>query len=99
MLINEKHILLETGVQVRFQTKFPYHRVVVAVDVSIHSIHALEDLTNECRERFRKRNAWVSRFSKPFPTTEILQCSVPILLGSTDSLSMFDCTQVMSCSM
>lgn len=50
MLVDEKHVLLETRVQVRLQSELPYHRVVMAVDVSVHAVHALEDLAHESRE-------------------------------------------------
>jgi hypothetical protein len=51
MLINEKHVVLETSIEVWLEAEVHNHRIVVAVDVSIYTVHALEDLadkTGEC---------------------------------------------------
>lgn len=52
VLIDEQDILLEAGVEVRFKAQFPNDWVVVAVDVGVDSVHALEDLASQGRERF-----------------------------------------------
>jgi hypothetical protein len=44
MLVNEEHIVLEAGVYVRLEPQVDYDRVVMAVDVRVHPIQALEDL-------------------------------------------------------
>ena len=51
MLIHKQHVLLETCVQVRLKTKLTNHGVVVAVDMSVDTVHALEDLADQRRER------------------------------------------------
>lgn len=61
MLIDKKHILLETGVEVRFQSQLPDYRIVVAVDVRVYTVHSLEDLTDESWEGFWKRNTYDCR--------------------------------------
>ena len=45
MLIYEKHIVLETGIEVRFHTKLDHHGVVMAVDVGIDAIEPFEQLS------------------------------------------------------
>lgn len=41
-LIDEKHVMLETGVQMRFQSQVHDYRIMMAVDMCIHSIQAFE---------------------------------------------------------
>lgn len=50
VLVNEKDVLLETGVEMGLESKLTDHGVMVAVDVSVNAVHAFEDLTNEGRE-------------------------------------------------
>lgn len=50
VLVDEEHVLLEACVQVRLKTELPDDGVVVAVDVSVDAVHALEDLAHERRE-------------------------------------------------
>ena len=57
MLVDEQHILLEAGVQMRFQAKLTDDRVVVAVDVCVDTVHALEYLSNQRRESLWERHA------------------------------------------
>jgi len=57
VLVDEEHVLLKAGIEVRLQTKFADHWVMVAVDVGIDAIHALEDLADQRRKRLRERNA------------------------------------------
>jgi hypothetical protein len=38
VLINEQHIVLEAGVEVRLEAEVNYHGIVVAVDVSVDAI-------------------------------------------------------------
>lgn len=58
MLINEEYILLEAGVQVRLQAKLTDDRVVVAVDMGVDTVHALEYLSNQRREGLWERHAY-----------------------------------------
>lgn len=56
MLVNEQDIVLEAGVEVGFKTKFTDDWVMVAVDMRIDTVHALEDLSNHARKRLREWN-------------------------------------------
>jgi len=57
VLVNEEHVLLEARVQMRLQTELPDDGVVVAVNVSVDTIHALEDLAHQGRERLGEGDA------------------------------------------
>lgn len=46
VLVNEEHVLLEACVEVRLKTELTDHGVVVAVNVGVNSVHALEDLAH-----------------------------------------------------
>ncbi len=50
MLIDEENILLEASVEMRLQTQLSDHGVVVAVDVGVDTVHALEYLAHQGRE-------------------------------------------------
>lgn len=54
MLINKQHVVLEASVEMWFQAQLDNDRVVVAVDVGVDSVKALEDLTDQGWECFRK---------------------------------------------
>jgi hypothetical protein len=47
VLVNEEHVLLKARVEVRLQAELTDHGVVMAVDVCVHTVHALEDLANQ----------------------------------------------------
>jgi hypothetical protein len=102
VLVDEEHVLLEAGVEMRLQAQLPHDRVVVAIDVGIDAVHALEDLANQSRERLGEGHACAGcqqfaliRFEKPQAGKERAS---PIRLGRTASLSMLLCTQLISCS-
>ena len=57
MLVNEKNVVLETGVHVRLQSKLDNCGVVMTVDVCIHSIQSLEYLTDQRGKRLGERDA------------------------------------------
>jgi len=57
VLIDEKDIMLEAGIEVRFKTKLPDYWVVMAIDMGVHSVHSLENLPNHAGEGFRKLDA------------------------------------------
>lgn len=57
MLVDKQHVLLEARVQVRLQPQLADHRVVVAVDVRVHAVHALEDLLHQRRKVLGERHA------------------------------------------
>lgn len=58
VLVDEEHVLLEAGVEVRLEPELADHGVVVAVDVGVDAVHALEDLAHEGRERLGEGDAW-----------------------------------------
>jgi uncharacterized membrane-anchored protein len=51
MLINEQHVVFEASVEMRLETQLNYDRVVVAVDVCIDTVQALEHVADERGER------------------------------------------------
>lgn len=57
MLIDKQHVVLEAGIEMRLETQRDDDRVVVAVDVGINAVEALEDLAEECWEGFWEGNA------------------------------------------
>src|SRR5580700_6343058 len=63
VLVNEKNIVFETGVQMSLQTKLANDGVVVAVDVSIDTVHALEYLPDHAWEGLRKRDTWLHQLN------------------------------------
>jgi len=50
VLVNEENIVLETCVKVSLEAQFADDRVVMAVDVGINAVHALEDLSDHAWE-------------------------------------------------
>lgn len=61
VLVYEEHILLEASVQVGFESKLTNDGVVVAVDMGVDTVHALEDLSNQRLEPLRERNTLKTR--------------------------------------
>lgn len=57
MLIDEQHIVLKTGVKMGLQAKLDYDRIVVAVDVGVNAVEALEHVADERRESLWERYA------------------------------------------
>jgi hypothetical protein len=47
MLIDEQDVVFEAGVEVRLETQFDYDWIVVAVDVRVDTIQALEHVADE----------------------------------------------------
>jgi len=58
MFINEENVVLETGVEVSLKTQLSNNRVMVAVDMSIDTVHSFEDLSNHAWEGFRELNTY-----------------------------------------
>lgn len=50
VLVDEEDVLLEAGVEMRLEAQLADDGVVVAVDVGVDAVHALEDLADEGRE-------------------------------------------------
>jgi hypothetical protein len=54
----EEHVVLEAGVEVWFEAEVDDDGVVVAVDVGVDAVKALENLEEERSEGARERNAY-----------------------------------------
>ena len=95
VFIYEKDIVLEACVEVRFESELDNDRVMVAVNVGVDSVQALEKLLGEVQKGFGKRHPWniLSIFSW-YDDYDL----IPIRLGNIDSLSMLLCTQAIRCS-
>ena len=50
MLVDEQDVLLEAGVEVGLEAQLADDGVVMAVDVGVDAVHALEDLADQGRE-------------------------------------------------
>lgn len=57
MLVDEQDVLLEACIQMRLETELADHGVVVAVNVGVDTVHALEDLADQRWERFGEGDA------------------------------------------
>jgi len=55
MLVNEKNVVLETSVEMSLETELTDDWVVVAIDVGVDTVHALEYLSDHAREGLRER--------------------------------------------
>jgi hypothetical protein len=58
VLVNEKHILLKASVEMWLKSQLPNDRVMVAVNVCINAVHALENLADQGRERLGEWDTW-----------------------------------------
>ena len=58
VLVDEEHVLLEARVQMGLEAELADHGVMVAVDVGVDAVHALEDLADEGREALGEGYAW-----------------------------------------
>jgi hypothetical protein len=58
VFIDEEHVVLEAGVQVRFESQMDDDRVVMAVDVGVDTVEAFEDLAEEAGESLWERDTW-----------------------------------------
>jgi hypothetical protein len=56
MLINEQNIVLEAGIEMRFEAQLNNNRVVVAVDVCVDAVETLKDISKEGGKRLREGN-------------------------------------------
>lgn len=56
MLIDEQHIMLEARIEMGFQAQLNNDGVVMAVDVCVDTVEALEDVSEEGGERLRERD-------------------------------------------
>lgn len=61
MLVDEEDVLLEGGVEVGLEAELADHGVVVAVDVGVDAVEALEDLAHQRRERLGERHPDAAR--------------------------------------
>lgn len=65
MFVDEKNVVLEASVQMRLEPQVYHYRVMVAVDMCIHTIEPLENLPQQTGECLRKWDAYI--------TTELAQ--------------------------
>jgi len=56
MLVYEQDVVLEARIEMWFQSQLKHDWVVVAVDMSIHTIQPLEHLANESWEGLWERH-------------------------------------------
>lgn len=57
VLVNKQDVLLETCVEMGLKAELADDWVVVAVDVSVDTVHAFEDLAHKSGERLGERDA------------------------------------------
>lgn len=57
MLIDEKDIVLKARIKVRLEAKFDDDRIVMAVNMGVDAIKALEDITKERSKGLREGDA------------------------------------------
>jgi hypothetical protein len=57
MFVYKQDIMFEAGIQMRLQSKLYHDRVVVAIDMSVNSEQALENLLDHSWKRLREWNA------------------------------------------
>ena len=55
MLVNEENVMLEAGVEMRFEAEMNDHGIVMTVDVSVHTIESFEYLSQKRREALGER--------------------------------------------
>ena len=58
MFVNEQDVLLEARVKMGLEAELANHGIMVAVYVCVDTVHALEYLANQSRERFGERDTW-----------------------------------------
>ena len=64
MLVDEQYIVFEACVEVSLETKLAYNGIMVAVNVRVDTVHALEYLSDHAGEGFREwdtNSAWEHR--------------------------------------
>jgi len=57
MLVNEQNVVLEACIEMSLKTKLTNDWIVMAVDVSVDSVHSLEYLSNHAWEGLWERYA------------------------------------------
>jgi hypothetical protein len=57
VLVDEEHVLLEAGVEMGLEAQLADDGVVVAVDVGVDAVHALEDLADQSWKRLGEGHA------------------------------------------
>jgi len=55
MLVDEQNIVLEACIEMSLKTKLTNDWIVMAIDVSVDSVHSLEYLSNHAWERLWER--------------------------------------------
>lgn len=52
MFVNEQDVMLEAGVEMRFESQVDYNGVMVAIYVRIYTVETLKQLAEQTREAF-----------------------------------------------
>lgn len=76
MLVNKQDVVLEAGVEMRFESQVDDNGIVMAVDVRIHAVQTLKDLAKQTRERLRERDTCFGRNNQS-KCHQIEQCFSP----------------------
>ena len=63
MLIDEQNIMLEARIQVRLKSQLHNDRIMVTVNMGIHSVQTLEELSNQGRECLWEGNTYTIKAS------------------------------------
>jgi hypothetical protein len=58
VLIDEQNVVLKAGIKVSLEAKFANDRVVMAINMGVYTIHALEHLSNHAGKRLGEGNTW-----------------------------------------
>lgn len=61
MLVDEQHVMLEARIKMRLEAQLDNDRVVVAVDVGVDAVQALEHVSDEGREGLGERHTDAAR--------------------------------------
>jgi hypothetical protein len=57
VLIDKQNVVLKAGIKVSLEAKFTNDWVVMAINMGVYTIHALEHLPNHAGKRFGEGNA------------------------------------------
>lgn len=61
MLIDKENIMLEAGVEMGLEAELTDDGIVVAVDMSVDTVHAFEYLADHAGEGFGEWDTWVGQ--------------------------------------
>lgn len=61
VFVNKEHVMLEAGIEMRFEAKVEHDVIVVTVNVRVHAIQAFEHLADQRWEWFGECDSYISR--------------------------------------